>query len=545
MSSFLVSWRSAVMASALVGCMPLSVQAAESSTQKQIDELQKAVAAQKAQLEAQQKILEQQAAVIEQLKQQTQAAASQADTAAKVAELEKKANEQKLKEQDAPKWSMSNGRPTIKSSDGRYSFSPRLVVQGDFAKYDDGATGPLATDFRRGSVGGTGNRETQAARDFSDGAYFRRARLGFEGTFARDWDYRFLLDLGGAGTEGPTRINDAYIAYTGFAPFRVVLGAFSPPANMEDGTSVEDLLFIERAATSELSRALAGADGRLGLGIRGAGTRWMGSLTFTGRTVFDAEVFDEQFGAVGRFGYLVATSSNYNVHVGANGSYVFQPPDAGSDATGARYGVRFRERPEIRVDSTRLIDTSTIDADSAYAAGVEFGSNYKNFFFQAENYWYGIERRSPTVLNDPKFGGYYAEASWVITGESRRYNIVNGSFQAPKPLVPFAKGGGLGAWELAARFSHTDLDFHAGDSGAANPDAVRGGVQDIWALGLNWYPNANLKFMLNYLRIDVDRLNPAGPGNLTPFGPAPGTPPLGAQIGQDLNVFALRSQFAF
>lgn len=51
--------------------------------------------------------------------------------------------------------------------------------------------------------------------------------------------------------------------------------------------------------------------------------------------------------------------------------------------------------------------------------------------------------------------------------------------------------------------------------------------------------------MLNYLRIDVDRINPAGPGNLTPFGAAPGTPSLGVQIGQDLNVYALRSQYSF
>jgi len=51
--------------------------------------------------------------------------------------------------------------------------------------------------------------------------------------------------------------------------------------------------------------------------------------------------------------------------------------------------------------------------------------------------------------------------------------------------------------------------------------------------------------MMNYLMIDVDRLNPAGPGNLAPFGPAPGTPPPGAEIGQDLDVFALRTQYSF
>jgi phosphate-selective porin OprO/OprP len=442
---------------------------------------------------------------------------------------------------------MNNGRPTITSADGRYTFSPRAVVQLDIAKHEDGVEGPLATDFRRGSVGATANRETNAARDFSDGAYFRRARFGFEGTLNRDWDYRLLLELGGSGTEGPTRVNDAYVAYSGFAPFRFQLGAFSPPANMDDGTSVDDLLFIERATSAELSRSLAGADGRLGLGARAAGKKWMGALTLTSRTVNDAEVFDSQFGAVGRFGYLVASTSTYNVHVGASGTYVFQPADQGSSATGARYGIRFRDRPEIRVDSTRLIDSNTIDADSAYATGLELGANFKNYYFQAENFWYGVDRRQPSTLDDPSFGGYYLEGSWIITGESRRYNLTNGSFQAPKPLKPFSlNGGGLGAWELGLRFSHTDLDFHEGASGvAAAADSVRGGVQDIWTLGVNWFPNSNLKFMLNYLRIDVDRLNPAGIGNLTPFGPAPGTPPVGVQIGQDLNVFALRSQFAF
>jgi phosphate-selective porin OprO/OprP len=549
MQSFSVSWRAGVAAAALVSFAPLSVQAADSkSMQKQLDELQQAVAAQKAQLEAQQKMLEQQAAIIEQLKQQqAQSGAAAPDNAAALAELQKKFDEQKIKQQDSPKVSMSNGRPTISSADGRYTFSPRAIVHMDVAKHDDGVEGPLATDFRRGSQGATGNRETNAARDFSDGAYFRRARMGFEGTLARDFDYRLLLELGGSGTEGPTRINDAFITYTGFAPFRIQLGAFSPPSNMDDGTGVDDFLFIERATSAEMSRSLAGADGRLGLGVRTTGKKWMGALTVTSRTVNDPEVFDSQLGTVGRFGYLLASTSDYNVHVGASGSYVFQPADQGSSATGARYAIRLRDRPEIRVDSTRLIDSNSIDADSAYVTGVELGANFKNYYFQAENFWYGVERRAPTTLDDPSFGGYYLQGSWIITGESRRYNLANGSFAGPKPLKPFsAQGGGMGAFELGLRFSHTDLNFHEGaDGAAAAADSVRGGVQDIWTLGLNWYPNTNLRFMLNFLHIDVNRLNPAGPSNPTPFGPAPGTPPIGVDVGQDLNVYALRSQFSF
>jgi phosphate-selective porin OprO/OprP len=489
-------------------------------------------------LAEQQRMLQQQAAEIRELRQQLHTVTG---SSTKVDEITKSANDTKLAAQEAPRVTMNGARPTITSADGRTSFAPRAVVQLDMADYHEDADAG-ATDFRRGSVGGTGNRETNAARDFSDGAYFRRARLGFEGTIARDFTYRFLLDLGGAGTEGPTRINDAYIAYTGFAPFTIQLGAFAPPANMDDGTSVESIVFIERASTSEMSRAFGAADGRIGLGVRGSGTRWMSSLTLTSRTVSDAEVFDSQLAAVARAGFLVATSADYNIHTGINGTYILQPADQGAGVA----PLRFRDRPEIRVDSTRLIDTGSIDADGGYSAGVEFGANWKNLYFQAENFWYGIERPDATPLSDPSFGGYYAQASWLITGEARRYDVANGSFQAPRPFVPFSSAGGIGAWELGLRYSHTDLDYHEGVPGtAALADAVRGGEQSIWTLGVNWYVNPSFRLMFNYLRIDVDRLNPAGPGNLQPFGPAPSTPPLGAQIGQELDVFALRSQFAF
>jgi hypothetical protein len=34
-------------------------------------------------------------------------------------------------------------------------------------------------------------------------------------------------------------------------------------------------------------------------------------------------------------------------------------------------------------------------------------------------------------------------------------------------------------------------------------------------------------------------------GNLQPFGLAPGTPPFGVQIGQDLDIYGLRTQYSF
>jgi phosphate-selective porin OprO/OprP len=443
---------------------------------------------------------------------------------------------------------MVGGRPTLSSADGRSSISLRAVVQLDAAHFDQASEGTLATDFRRGSVGATANREVNSARDLSDGLYFRRARLGFEGVISHDFNFRFMTEFGGSGTEGPARINDAWINYTGFAPFTVQLGAFTPSANLEDATSQEELLFPERNTPSELSRTLGGADGRIGLSVRGAGTRWMSSLALTSRTVGDAEVADAQMALVGRAAFLALTGpdNEYNVHLGASGTFGFHPADGGSALTAARHAVRFRDRPELRVDSTRLIDTGSIDAENSYASALELAANWRNFYVQSERFWYGIERRDPSALADPRFDAYYVQASWILTGERRRYNMANGSFQMPRPFVPAGLGSGPGAWELALRFSHTDLDFQQGAAGTpAALDSVRGGTQDIWTLGLNWYLNANFRMSLDYYRVDVDRLNPAGPGNLTPFGTGASTPPLGVEIGQEYDVFGLRSQFNF
>jgi len=503
-----------------------SLAADDAALEAQVEALRTAMAEQRAQLEAQTKLLEAQQAQLE--------------------ALTKQLGQSKIATQEVPRLALTNNRPTITAADGRSSIAFRANVQLDGALYGEDQEGPLATDFRRGSVGGLPNRENNAARDFSDGFYFRRARFGVEGTIARDFNYRLLLELGGSGTEGPTRINDAWIAYTGFAPFTFQLGAFSPPANMDDGTTPEDLPFLERASASELSRALGGADGRIGLGVKANGARWMSSLTMTTRTVNDAEVFDGQFAAVGRAGGLIATSSDYNVHLGASGTYVFSPADQGSSGAPPRHAIRFRDRPEIRVDSVRLIDTGSIDAAHASVLGMEFGANWKSFYLQGEHFWFDIERRGAAALPDPDFTGYYVQGSWLMTGESRRYNPVTGSFQNPRPMVPFSSAGGFGAWELAARYSNMNLNFQEGMQGAANvPGSVRGGEQNVFTLGVNWYPNPNFKMMMNYMLIDVDRLNPAGPGNLTPFGAAPNTPPAGVEIGQDLNVIALRTQYSF
>ncbi len=446
--------------------------------------------------------------------------------------------------QEQPRVTFNGNRAAITSANGDSSIAVRALVQADAAMYDQATAGPLISDYRRGSVGGATNRENTAARDLSSGIYFRRARFGLEGTIARDFGYRLMVELGGAGTEGQGRINDAWLSYSGFAPFTLQIGAFSPASNLDDSTGVDATDFLERATPSELSRTLGGADGRIGVGIRGNGDRWMSALTLTSRTVIDPEVFDSQVALVGRAGFQILTNADYTLHLGASGTYVMHPADQGIDASGARKFVRFRERPELRVDSTRLIDTGNIDANHAYVVGAELAGNWRSLFAQAENFWFGVDRNSS--LSDPHFGGYYIQSTWTITGEAHRYNKATASYQSPKPARPYDARGGIGAWELALRYSHMDLNFESGDAGTApSINAIRGGVQDIRTFGVNWYLSQSLRFTLDYQLVDIDRLNPAGPGNAAPFGATPATPPVGAQIGQHYNAVSLRSQFSF
>ena len=54
-----------------------------------------------------------------------------------------------------------------------------------------------------------------------------------------------------------------------------------------------------------------------------------------------------------------------------------------------------------------------------------------------------------------------------------------------------------------ARFSRIDLDYEP----LLAAGGVKGGVQDVWTVGLNWYPTGGLRFALDYDNIQVNHVN--------------------------------------
>ena len=71
----------------------------------------------------------------------------------------------------------------------------------------------------------------------------------------------------------------------------------------------------------------------------------------------------------------------------------------------------------------------------------------------AAEYTLSPRGRSPGP-GDPHFSGYYVQASWALTGETRPYDHGCGCFGELQPSAPFTfKHGGTGAFEVGARYS--------------------------------------------------------------------------------------------
>ena len=143
----------------------------------------------------------------------------------------------------------------------------------------------------------------------------------------------------------------------------------------------------------------------------------------------------------------------------------------------------------------RFVDTGNIAAGWENRLGLEAAYVHGPFCLQGEYIGTAVDA---TGEPDRGFSGYYAYASYFLTGEHRPYSQKNGIFCRVKPNVNFGKGG-IGAWEMGVRFSHLDLD----------DGAITGGDLDDITLGLNWYLNPNVRTMLNYIRADLDTVGDA------------------------------------
>jgi phosphate-selective porin OprO/OprP len=437
--------------------------------------------------------------------QQSQASG---DTSAALADLKRSSSDQYADlssqiaavDKDKPKVSLDNGRFTVTSADGRFSVSLRSLVQFDYGYFAQGKNPPSV--------------------DLNSGSNFRRAQLGLVGTAWRDWSYNFTYDFGGNGVEKNGYIYYAYIEYAGLAPFHARIGAMTPFLGIEDSTGSGDLLFLERASAQDVARNIAGAPGREGIDLFAQGDTYLLSVSYTGKKTTDAATFDAQQAFVGRASWLAVNDPDIKWLLDAGATYVFKVADAAPNTNISNF-ISLSNGTELAVDSSKTVNTGNIDASKVNQYELETAFEYDGLYAQGGWDYYQILRR--TALPNPDFSGWYAQAAYSLTGETHSYDPTTASFRNLRPTHPIEEGG-WGAWEVAARYSNIDLDYLPFTSTALG--GVPGGNQNVWTLGVNWYPLNGLKFQFDYYNIQVSHVN------------APTT-------AISANAFGIRSQISF
>jgi phosphate-selective porin OprO and OprP len=412
-------------------------------------------------------------------------------------------------------------------------------------------------------------------KGLSDGIDLRRARIGVIGTFMTDWHYAFVYDFGNSSDSSnannalasansgasPTTSNtflsgveNAFLTYNGFynqsRPFPVAFdfGIMDVPWTLEEATSSNDLMFLERATPQVIATSFGGGDFRSALDFRSNNDRYWLGMFLTGPNsgalhtagascntgtaavtpgtpcVTSAQMtgLGPQMAFLARGAYQIVQKNDATFHLGFNYANLFAPRAGPNEAA-----VLLADRPELRVDPTSFLATGNIPASGGQVYGVEVAGSYKNLFAQGEYYHYVVDTRAavPTLPGNLQggipgpalnFDGGYAQASYAIGG-ARHYDPTRGAYTGVIPENPMLPGGSnWGALEFAARYTFVSLNspylttatlgpaFSSPGVFTGGTTTYGGGKQTAYGVGLNWYPNYNMKFMLDYEHVVVD-----------------------------------------
>ena len=318
--------------------------------------------------------------------------------------------------------------------------------------------------------------------DFSNDIEVRRARLKALGDCILLLPVSYKIELGYI----PNRFNlsEAWLCsthsdYIGY----LKAGFFQPPMGLDLLTSSRDLEFMEPATTLQALAPAKEAGIQIGQPVLSGRGTWALGIFGGGLVMTEYGNASQNYGnLIGRMTYLVLDridpaqpSHNRLLHVGLSLNVQY----SGSST------VQYRSRPESYI-APLIVDTGKIDADASGAVAAEAAYVRGPFSVQGEFVDSPVRENNGERLN---FYGFYASASWFLTGESRRYDRFNGCFARviPRRNFDFGRGGAWGAFELSGRVSHTDLTD--GD--------ISGGRITLTMGELNWYLHSHVRWMFN------------------------------------------------
>lgn len=303
----------------------------------------------------------------------------------------------------------------------------------------------------------------------------RRARLSFEGIIKQAVKYEFEFTFGET-----IQYADLYVAFLKVPIIeQLTVGHFREPFGMEENTSSNAIVFMERSLPSSF------APGR-NAGIMAQKTlladrmRIYGGIFRITNSLGSDTTAEGKHSISGRIAYTPVRDSatNRTIHLGfasniyspINSIYVLNVENA--THTGDTY------------IKSGIID----DVKHVQNIGGEAGFTHKRFTLQSE-YMHSFVRINKTIATEVidrvrEFNSLYVMTSYFIGGGRRQYDKDRNSFSS----IAIA-GDKRNAWELAIRYSLIHL--------RESEENIKK-LRDL-TLGINWYYNENWRVMFNYI----------------------------------------------
>jgi phosphate-selective porin OprO/OprP len=349
----------------------------------------------------------------------------------------------------------------------------------------------------------------------NDGTEIRRGRMEFLGVFYKDWEFKSQVDF----ADNKVAIKDMFVQYNGMnlatLPLAITFGSQKQAFSRELQESSNDMMFMERSLMNTLNEPTV--DRAIGLNIASLNKNWTGQVGIYGETVEpngEKDKADEGWAINSRWTYAPINEKTKLIHLGVAGNY--RVPDAKDDVSDKDLSFSYETS---HMSNLKVLDTGHISKiNNIKMVGLEANGLYGPFTIGGEYTHTWLDQKDGS--NNLEFDAWYGEASWTITGESRKYKT--GKFYKVEPDKEFSfKNGGLGAWEVALRYAEADL----------NSGSINGGQMSNLTVALNWYINSNIRFLADYNKVlEI---------NNSPLTTVSGGKP------DSLDMFMVRGQLAF
>ncbi|MSQ80917.1 MAG: hypothetical protein EXR41_04315 [Candidatus Methylopumilus sp.] len=400
---------------------------------------------------------------------------------------------------------ITKGHESKKKAEGTVGFNNGFKINSGDGQSSFSVNGRIMLDSRQYMSTG---EATTANANIADTFDVRRAYIGAKGTFKKYYDWEVTADF--AAQSNTSHLDVAYFNVNYWdkkAMFQ--FGQFKMPYSLEERTSSRFIDFQERSFVNNTSLTPGKERGIMIHGTPMTGVNYAVAFsTGQGKNTNDADQREDGKDIILHLDTNLAEimgNKEAIYHVGGSyGRGDLAPAVVGAQRTEARGNDFFT----TTAPTGTTMERTRYNIEAVAANGpVKIQGEYGHANFEGTN--------GSGVSYDKGLDAYYAEALWLVTGEKYADSYKGGKFDRITPKNQFNPDfSSLGAIEVGIRYSEFDAgDFiTAANGGVANTPVLaaatvtqtRTNKADAYTVGLKWIPDANARFLINYVSTDYD-----------------------------------------